>query len=44
MKFTKFEDCEVWQMGRVLVGEIYALTRDGCAGFWVEGSDSGGSD
>ena len=29
MTFKKFEDCEVWQMGRELVREIYALTRDG---------------
>ena len=29
MTFKKFEDCEVWQMGRELVREIYALTRKG---------------
>ena len=29
MTFKKFEDCEVWQLGRVLVKEIYALTREG---------------
>ena len=29
MTFTKFEDCEVWQLGRALVGEVYALTRKG---------------
>ena len=29
MKFTKFEDCEVWQMGRELVREVYSLTREG---------------
>ena len=29
MKFTRFEDCEVWQMGRELVKEVYSLTRAG---------------
>lgn len=29
MTFTKFEDCEAWQLGRALVGEVYALTRKG---------------
>ena len=29
MKFTRFEECEVWQMGRELVREVYSLTREG---------------
>lgn len=29
MKFTKFEDSEVWQMGRELVKEVYSQTRVG---------------
>lgn len=29
MTFKRFEDCEVWQMGRELVKAVYALTKGG---------------
>lgn len=29
MTFKKFEDCEVWQMGRALVRSVYGATRAG---------------